>query len=57
MGDVDATVNAAKKLRDNGLIAHAIRPPTVSSPRLRVTVNTGHTPKEIDNLLELLQKL
>ena len=43
-------------LYEKGIYVPAIRPPTVISPRLRITVTAAHTERQIDRLLRELKK-
>ncbi|MFO0752298.1 MAG: 8-amino-7-oxononanoate synthase [Thermodesulfovibrionales bacterium] len=47
-------VRFAEQLRKHHIYAPAIRPPTVTKPRIRLTVTAGHTPGDIDTLLDAL---
>lgn len=42
-------------LEAQGLLVTAIRPPTVPTPRLRITVSSSHTAAQIERLLDALQ--
>lgn len=42
----------SQKLRLKGIFVKAIRPPTVPSPRLRITITAEHTKAQLDRLLE-----
>jgi 8-amino-7-oxononanoate synthase len=57
VGDIQATLSFADKLKTNGIYAPAIRPPTVKTPRIRVTVSAAHSDEDIGELLTVLQKL
>ncbi|MBB6446203.1 8-amino-7-oxononanoate synthase [Bacillus benzoevorans] len=54
VGEPQAAVMFAEKLRENGIYAPAIRPPTVPNgeSRIRLTVTSDHSLKEIEYLLE-----
>jgi 8-amino-7-oxononanoate synthase len=54
IGDPKEAVIFAEKLQENGIYAPAIRPPTVpdGESRIRLTVTSNHSSKEIDCLLE-----
>jgi 8-amino-7-oxononanoate synthase len=43
-------------LYEKGIYVPAIRPPTVIRPRLRITVTAAHTERQIDRLLNELEK-
>ncbi|KAB7705406.1 8-amino-7-oxononanoate synthase [Bacillus aerolatus] len=53
IGDTHKAVIFAKRLQQEGIYAPAIRPPTVAvgESRIRLTVTTDHSSKEIDHLL------
>lgn len=57
LGEERRALNVARALRAGGIIAPAIRPPTVpiGTSRLRVSIRSDHTPEEIDALLEGLR--
>lgn len=57
VGDIETTLAAAQKLFDQGIYAPAIRPPTVPTPRLRITVSAGHTKDELEKLCTTLKEL
>lgn len=50
----EEAVAFAEQLRKHRIHAPAIRPPTVAKPRIRLTVTAGHTPADIDALLDAL---
>lgn len=56
VGENQPTLDLALRLRERGVWASAIRPPTVSpgSARLRITLTAAHQPQDIDFLLECL---
>lgn len=56
VGDNQAAIALASKLREQGLWLTAIRPPTVppGSARLRITLRADHSEADIDRLLEAL---
>lgn len=58
LGDAVRALQMSERLKDAGMDARAIRPPTVAenSSRLRVTVHSCHTEKEMDTLLDHIQK-
>ena len=49
LGDNERTVECAKRLKEEGIIASAIRPPTVSdgTARLRISVSAAHDPEDL----------
>jgi 8-amino-7-oxononanoate synthase len=57
IGDPNEAVFFAEKLQENGIYAPAIRPPTVpeGESRIRLTVTSDHSTKDIDYLLECFQ--
>ena len=55
VGDISQTLQVAKKLRDRGIFAPAIRPPTVPTPRLRLTLMANHTHEQIQYFMQCLQ--
>ena len=46
-------LDLAQKLQSNGFDIRAIRPPTVSTPRLRIALNVNRTKEEIDKLFNV----
>ncbi|NOY75505.1 MAG: 8-amino-7-oxononanoate synthase [Kiritimatiellaeota bacterium] len=57
IGDAAKTVRFSRYLLDNGVLAVAIRPPTVpvGSARLRLSLNAEHTKEDLSKVLELLE--
>jgi 8-amino-7-oxononanoate synthase len=55
MGDIAKTLQMATHLRENGIFAPAIRPPTVPTPRIRLTLMASHTQAQIQFLMQCLQ--
>ncbi len=55
VGDIAQTMQIATQLRENGIFAPAIRPPTVPTPRIRLTLMASHTPEQIQYLMQCLQ--
>jgi 8-amino-7-oxononanoate synthase len=47
-----AVVAAGEQLKAAGLLVSAVRPPTVPTSRLRVTLMATHTPSQIEQLVE-----
>jgi 8-amino-7-oxononanoate synthase len=54
--DVGGALKLSQYLFGKGLYVPAIRPPTVSKPRLRITITAAHTEKHVDALLAALKK-
>jgi 8-amino-7-oxononanoate synthase len=59
VGDNEAALNAARALREEGLIVGAIRPPTVpwGQSRLRLTVSAAHTKEELESAAEKIARI
>ena len=55
VGDIAKTLQMATHLRENGIFAPAIRPPTVPTPRIRLTLMASHTQAQIQFLMQCLQ--
>lgn len=57
LGDEQRALDASDQLRQSGILALAIRPPTVprGSSRLRVTLSCDHTDEEIEGLIAALR--
>ena len=55
VGDILQTLQLATHLRENGICAPAIRPPTVPTPRIRLTLMASHTHEQIKFLMQCLQ--
>lgn len=55
VGDISQTLQMVTHLRENGIFAPAIRPPTVPTPRIRLTLMASHTPAQIQYLMQCLQ--
>jgi 8-amino-7-oxononanoate synthase len=56
VGDAARAVALSERLRHNGLLIGAIRPPTVpaGTSRLRITLSAAHSAAQVDRLLEQL---
>ena len=54
VGDIATTMQMAKHLHDHGIFAPAIRPPTVPTARIRITLMATHTAGQIQKLLQCL---
>ncbi len=57
LGDEQRALEVAKRVRERGIYAPAVRPPTVpiGTSRLRISVRADHTAQQIDALLEALE--
>ena len=58
IGDADIALRLSEHLLAHAIYAPAIRPPTVpeGTSRIRMSVTAGHTPAQIDYVLEVLAK-
>ncbi|MFN9858543.1 MAG: 8-amino-7-oxononanoate synthase [Pseudanabaena sp.] len=56
-GDIDVTMHISQQLRQNGFFAPAIRPPTVPTARIRLTLMATHTTSQIQTLLQCLANI
>jgi 8-amino-7-oxononanoate synthase len=56
LGSADAALRASQRLRGQGILVPAIRPPTVpeGSARLRITFSAAHEAAHVDRLLDAL---
>jgi 8-amino-7-oxononanoate synthase len=59
LGTAEAALAASQRLREQGILAPAIRPPTVpeGSARLRLTFSAAHEETHVDRLLDALATL
>jgi 8-amino-7-oxononanoate synthase len=59
LGEETAALKAAEKLKDDGLLVVAVRPPTVPplSSRLRITLSCAHSDEEIERLIQAVGKI
>ncbi|AZN35085.1 8-amino-7-oxononanoate synthase [Iodobacter ciconiae] len=55
--DNDSTIRIAKALFERGIWAGAIRPPTVPTPRLRITLSAAHSDDDVAALMGELKAL
>ncbi len=55
MPDVSTALNFSQRLQAGGIFALAIRPPTVPTSRIRLTLMATHTPAQIDQLATVLR--
>ncbi len=56
-GDVKKTMDISGALLRRLVYCPAIRPPTVTKPRIRVTVTAAHSEEDIDTLLKALEEI
>ncbi len=54
-GTVEDTLRISRHLFEKGIFAPAIRPPTVTEPRIRITVTAAHTDEDIGRLIDALK--
>jgi 8-amino-7-oxononanoate synthase len=59
IGDSADVLRLSARLREQGILVTAIRPPTVAegSARLRITFSATHTTQQVDRLLDALEKI
>ncbi|MBS0016647.1 MAG: 8-amino-7-oxononanoate synthase [Arthrospira sp. SH-MAG29] len=50
-------LQVAQKLQQQGIFAPAIRPPTVTTSRLRISLMATHQPEHIDRLIEFMMAI
>lgn len=55
-GSVENTLRISGHLFKNGIIAPAIRPPTVRESRIRINITATHTDEDIGRLIEVLKE-
>ncbi len=57
IGDTEKTIALSNTLKENGLWASAIRPPTIppDTARLRLAFSSAHTENDLDKLIEILK--
>ena len=56
INDNNKALKISNFLYNKGFLVKAIRPPTVKKAILRITINAGHTTKQINNLVNLLNE-
>ncbi len=54
MADVASALRHSQALRDQGYWIQAIRPPTVPTPRLRLTLSAAHTTAQVAAMLDVV---
>ncbi|AFZ59793.1 8-amino-7-oxononanoate synthase [Anabaena cylindrica FACHB-243] len=57
LSDAATALKAGKHLKEAGIFAPAIRPPTVPTSRIRITMMATHKKQHIEKLVEVLQGL
>jgi len=59
LGEPGTAMTACRRLIERGLFVQGIRPPTVpeGTARLRISASAGHTPEQVDRLLEGLKEV
>lgn len=59
IGDTLATLTASRRLREQGILVPAIRPPTVAegSSRLRISFSAAHETGQVERLLQALSAI
>jgi 8-amino-7-oxononanoate synthase len=56
IGTLKDTLRLSQYLMENGIYAPAIRPPTVKTPRIRITVTSAHSEDDLDKLISVLSR-
>ncbi|HEY9646176.1 MAG TPA: aminotransferase class I/II-fold pyridoxal phosphate-dependent enzyme, partial [Chroococcidiopsis sp.] len=58
LGDESTTLHLSRWLEERGLLAIAIRPPTVAAgtARLRVALSSQHTAAQVDTLMDAIEE-
>lgn len=54
--NTEQALQASKYLYENGILAPAIRPPTVEKPRLRITITASHSTEDIHSFFRAMDK-
>jgi 8-amino-7-oxononanoate synthase len=55
VGNIERTLAVSQYLKENGFFAPAIRPPTVPTPRIRLTLTASHSFEQIQSLVICLK--
>ena len=55
--DAETVLKLSKQIKMQGVLVSAVRPPTVSVSRLRISVMATHTKEQIDRLISALEKV
>lgn len=56
IGDLKDTLRLSEYLMKKEIYAPAIRPPTVKTPRIRISVTAAHSEEDIDRLINVLSR-
>lgn len=56
IGDLKDTLRLSEYLMKNEIYAPAIRPPTVETPRIRITITAAHSEEDIDRFIYVLSR-
>lgn len=56
IGDLKDTLRLSEYLMKKEIYAPAIRPPTVKTPRIRISVTAAHSDEDIDRLINVLSR-
>ena len=57
MADTNQAVTIQSYLKYNGILVSLVRPPSVTSSRLRIALNTNHTESDIAKLIQILKSI
>ncbi len=57
IGDNQKALEIAKQVEEKGFLISAIRPPTVATARLRITISAKHNKKQLAKLAQILQNI
>jgi len=57
VGDNEKTIRVGESLKERGVMIPVIRKPTVTTPRLRVSLSANHTREDIDRFIEILKEV
>ena len=54
--EIDAVLDLKKRFLDQGILVGAVRPPTVQTSRLRISLHSGVTQEHLVNVLKVLNQ-
>lgn len=57
VGDIEKTLSISNQLVAAGFLVLGIRPPTVTSPRLRICISAKHSKEDISKLIKTISQL